>query len=84
MEEPDLNCCFFVWETRDGFPMIQAFWLHIVYHQSTCLMEYALHDQATNMPASLWAPRRCSRLDVYSIRFMLAGDCSAFDVKLET
>lgn len=53
MEEVDLKFCIDVWETHNGFPIIQAFSLFIVYYLSIYHMEHYLHEQAKNIPASL-------------------------------
>lgn len=43
MDEPDFKRRIDVLETPAGFPIMQTFQMHLLYHLSTYYMEYALH-----------------------------------------
>lgn len=83
MDELNLERQINVWDTPEGFSIMQTFPLHSVYHLSTYHMHYDIYDLAKNIPANLWTLRWRSRLEMFDVRYFLAVDCVACGVKIK-
>lgn len=84
MEELDLKSRIDAWKNSAGFPVMQTFPLSIFFHLSTCHIESSPYEQAKSNPANLRTSRGRSYLSLFDARFLLAVDCGAFGVEVDT
>lgn len=82
MKELDFKRRVDVCDTLAGVCIMQMFPRHILFHQSTNYMEYALYDQAKYIPEKIWTHICRSLLDMFAIRHLIAVKGCVCGVKM--